>query len=436
MKYLFYCFLLIASFSAQAATAIQHWINRDGVLIYLVEAKTIPMVDVQVDWPVGSASDPQSKIGLASMTASLIDKGALANKKVLTEAAIADKLADLGAVLSFNAGAERSSMRMRSLSDAKRINELVSLTAQILNEPLFDSKVLSREKDRTIMAIKEAQIKPEVILSKEFDRQIYGSHPYGLSASVATVQSITQKDVKDFYFNRYSKKGVKVSIVGDIDKASADQLVEKVLAGFPKEAKITQSVPEVSLFQPNSSKVIKIPHAAQQAHISMGMPTIARKNPDYFPMLVGNYILGGGGFVSRLVKEVREKRGLAYSVYSYVSPGRQIGPYVAGMQTQQSQADLAVDVMKKTISEFIEYGPTDEEMNAAKNNLINGFPLRIDSNRKILDNVASIAWNDLPLDTLDTWRAQLKAVTKEQVKAAFKAHLDMNRMVTVVVGTP
>ena len=106
------------------------------------------------------------------------------------------------------------------------------------------------------------------------------------------------------------------------------------------------------------------------------------------------------------------------------------------MQTQQSQADLAVDVMKKTISEFIEHGPTDEEMNAAKDNLINGFPLRIDSNRKILDNVASIAWNDLPLDTLDTWRDQLKAVTKEQVKKAFKTHLDMNRMVTVVVGAP
>ena len=315
MKHLVYCFLLITSISAQAATTIQHWVNRDGVSIYLVEAKTIPMVDVQVDWPVGSASDPQSKIGLASMTASLIDKGAVANKKVLTEAAIADKLADLGAVFSFSAGAERSSMRMRSLSDAKRVNELVGLTAQILNEPLFDSKVLSREKDRTIMAIKEAQIKPEVILSKEFDRQIYGRHPYGLSASVATVQSITQKDIKDFYFNRYAKKGVKVSIVGDIDKASADQLVEKVLAGFPKEAKITQSVAEVTLFPPNSSKIIKIPHAAQQAHISMGMPTIARKNPDYFPMLVGNYILGGGGFVSRLVKEVREKRGLAYSVY-------------------------------------------------------------------------------------------------------------------------
>ncbi len=168
----------------------------------------------------------------------------------------------------------------------------------------------------------------------------------------------------------------------------------------------------------------------------MGMPAIGRKDPDYFPMLVGNYILGGGGFVSRLVKEVREKRGLAYSVYSYVSPGRQIGPFVAGMQTQKSQADMAVDVMKKTIGDFIEHGPSDEELQAAKNNLINGFPLRIDSNRKILDNVASIAWNDLPLDTLDQWTTQLKAVTKEQVITAFKKNLDVNQIVTVVVGAP
>jgi zinc protease len=127
---------------------------------------------------------------------------------------------------------------------------------------------------------------------------------------------------------------------------------------------------------------------------------------------------------------------LAYSVYSYVAPGRQIGPYVAGMQTQKAQADLAVDVMKKTIGDFITNGPTDEELQAAKNNLVNGFPLRIDSNRKILDNVSSIAWNDLPLDTLDQWTNQLRKVTKEQVIAAFKKNLDVEQMVTVVVGAP
>ena len=210
------------------------------------------------------------------------------------------------------------------------------------------------------------------------------------------------------------------------------------MASIPKEVKEQQQVPDVLRFDKSkaSNLVIKIPHDAQQAHISMGMPAIARKDPDYFPMLVGNYILGGGGFVSRLVKEVREKRGLAYSVFSYVAPGKQIGPYVAGMQTQKAQAELAVDVMKKTIGDFISNGPTDEELQAAKNNLVNGFPLRIDSNRKILDNVSSIAWNDLPLDTLDQWTTELRKVTKEQVMAAFKKNLDVNQMVTVVVGAP
>ena len=166
------------------------------------------------------------------------------------------------------------------------------------------------------------------------------------------------------------------------------------------------------------------------------MPTISRKDPDYFPILLGNYILGGGGFVSRLTSEVREKRGLAYSIFSYVAPGRQVGPFVAGMQTKKEQAELAVDVMRKTISDFVESGPTEVEMVAAKSNLINGFPLRIDSNKKILDNVASIAWNDLPLDTLDTWTDQMLAVTREQVIAAFKKNLDVDKLVTVVVGAP
>jgi zinc protease len=226
--------------------------------------------------------------------------------------------------------------------------------------------------------------------------------------------------------------------VGDISRAEVDLVIGLLMTALPQNQQSQQIVPVVSRFDSSkaSNQIIKIPHEAQQAHISMGMPAIARKDPDYFPMLVGNYILGGGGFVSRLVKEVREKRGLAYSVYSYVSPGRQIGPFVAGMQTQKSQADMAVDVMKKTISDFIEHGPSDEELQAAKNNLINGFPLRIDSNRKILDNVASIAWNDLPLDTLDQWTAQLKTVTKEQVIAAFKKNLDVNQIVTVVVGAP
>ncbi len=437
-KYLSLIFLNLLALPVFAGIPIQQWTHSNGSQIYLVEAKTIPMLDIQVDWSAGSVGDPINKLGLASMTASLIDKGSKVGQRVILESETSDYLANLGASLSFGAGAEKASMRLRTLSDEKRRNELVRLAADILKEPTFDQKIVMREKARVISAIKESNLKPEFILSKEFNRQIYGDHPFGKMPTVNTIQSITSADMIDFYKSRYAVQDAKVTIVGDINRQEADLIISRLMSTLPIKAKILTKAPEVKLFEKKSTeqKVIKIPHAAQQAHISIGMPTISRKDPDYFPMLLGNYILGGGGFVSRLATEVREKRSLAYSISSYVAPGRQVGPFVAGMQTKKEQADLAVDVMRKTISEFVEAGPTEAEMIAAKSNLINGFPLRIDSNRKILDNVASIAWNDLPLDTLDTWTNQMRAVTREQVIAAFKKNLDVDKLVTVVVGAP
>jgi len=433
--------IIVFSFSAavaQASAKINHWVHSSGALVYLVEARTIPMIDLQIDWHAGSVNDPKAQLGLAAMTASMIDKGSMLNGRLISEAEVSDRLADLGAGLSFSASAERASMRLRTLSDEKKKMAAIDLASSVIKSPVFDSKILRREQERTVSAIKEADLKPETKLSKEFDRQIYGQHPFANSPTITTIQAFISEDINRFYVSRYAAKGSKVTVVGDIGRMELDQLLDRLMTSISKEPKEQQKVPDVLRFDKNkaSNLIIKIPHDAQQTHISMGMPTIARKDPDYFPMLVGNYILGGGGFVSRLMQEVREKRGLAYSVYSYVAPGRQIGPYVAGMQTQKSQAELAVDVMKKTIGDFIANGPTDEELQAAKNNLVNGFPLRIDSNRKILDNVSSIAWNDLPLDTLDQWTNQLRKVTKDQVTAAFKKNLDINQMVTVVVGAP
>jgi zinc protease len=437
-KYIYLILCALLPISAFAGIPIQHWTHSNGAQVYLVEAKTIPMLDVQVDWFAGAVGDPDKKLGLASMTATLVDKGSKVNGRLVSEADISDQLASLGASLSFSAGAEKASMRLRTLSDVQRRDALVKLASEILKAPLFDQNILMREKSRAIAAIKESNLKPEFILSKEFDRQIYRGHPFGKEATVETVQSIAAADIQEFYKSRYAVQDAKITIVGDIGREDADQLIDRLMSSLPKKAKVLTQAPEVKLFEKKSpdQNVIKIPHAAQQAHISIGMPTITRKDPDYFPMLLGNYVLGGGGFVSRLMKEVREKRGLAYSVYSYIAPGRQVGPFVAGMQTKKDQAELAVDVMKKTIADFIDAGPTESEIEAAKNNLINGFPLRIDSNRKILDNVASIAWNDLPLDTLETWTTQMRAVTREQVIAAYKKNLDIDKLVTVVVGAP
>ncbi len=438
MKYfLFFTIALVINVSALADVTIKNWVHPSGAKVFLVETTTIPMVDLQIDWAAGSVNVPADKVGLASLTAAMIDKGAIQNGKSLSEAEISDKFADHGAALTIVAGSDRTSLKIRSLSDKKYLMPVIDLVATILRAPAFDSNILRREKDLIISSIKEADLKPEVILGKEFDRRIYGDHPLSRSATVATVQKINIADVRTFYKKRFFAANSKITIVGNLNRNDAntivDQLVSVLPGGILSDLGVTDSVKLLPV-RPLADRLIKINHPSQQAHISMGLPMIARKDPDYFPLLLGNYILGGGGFVSRLMKEVREKRGLAYSVYSYMAPGKDVGPFVAGMQTKKDQSDLAVQVIRETIANFVANGPSDEEMKAAKENLTNGFPLRIDSNKKILDNVASIAWNDLPLDTLDTWTQQLNAVTKEQVMVAYKKHLDINKVVTVVVG--
>jgi zinc protease len=174
--------------------------------------------------------------------------------------------------------------------------------------------------------------------------------------------------------------------------------------------------------------------ASAQAHVLIGQPGYRRADPDYFPLLVGNYVLGGGGFVSRLNEEVRQRRGLSYSVYSYFAPGTHAGAFTLGLQTRPDQAAQAVQVSRDVVRRFVAEGPTEAELKAAKDFMIGGFALRLDSNRKLLDNVANIAWYDLPLDYLDTWTKQVERVTAADVKAAFARKLQPDRMVTVVVG--
>ena len=227
-----------------------------------------------------------------------------------------------------------------------------------------------------------------------------------------------------------------VSIVGDVSKTEATEIVQGLLQKVPQSGPPIPKLPEFerSPVESMSQREITIPFDSQQAHIAMGMTAVTRSNPDYFPLLVGNYVLGGGGFVSRLMSEVREKRGLAYSVFSYFSPGKDAGIFQAGLQTKNDQATLALEVMSSTIEQFIANGPTQSELDAAKANLMNGYPLRIDNNRKLLDNVSSIAWNNLPLDTMDVWTKQVEAVSLAQVKAAFQKYLAMDRMKIVVLG--
>jgi zinc protease len=431
------CILSIGLLSnAYAILPIEQLDSHKGAKAYLVQTKALPMVDIEVSIDAGDRYDPIGKSGLADMAAGLMNYGVKGNKGILTEAQIADEIADLGANIGLSVGGERAILRIRSLSRQDLRDRAVQLAAVMLSAPTYDVKIVEREKQRTITSLLEAETKPEYILDRRFKKSVYGSYPLADSPTVKSVASVNTNDLKQFHQQFYRGDRMIVSIVGDVDRAQANEIVRTLLKQIPQSGPPIAKLPELgrSPIEPLAQREIQIPFDTQQAHIVMGMTAVARNNPDYFPLLVGNYVLGGGGFVSRLMSEVREKRGLAYSVSSYFIPGKENGIFQAGLQTKNDQASLALEIMSSTIAQFIADGPTPAELAAAKANLVNGYPLRIDNNRKLLDNVSSIAWNDLPLDTMDIWTKQVEAVSLEQVKAAFQKYLAMDRMKIVVLG--
>ena len=422
--------------SAQAILPIEKLDTYKGAKAYLVQTKTLPMVDIEVSIDAGDRYDPAGKSGLADMTAGLMNYGVRGEGGLLSEAQIADEIADLGANIVLSVGGERAILRIRTLSRKDLRDRAVQLASAMLSIPTYDSNILAREKQRTITSLLEAETKPDYVLERRFKKMIYGTYPLAESPSVKSVGAITVSDLQKFHQQFYRGDRMIVSIVGDVDQAQANEIVQTLLKRIPQSGPAIAPLPQLerSPIEPLAQREVQIPFDSQQAHVAMGMTAVARNNPDYFPLLVGNYVLGGGGFVSRLMSEVREKRGLAYSVFSYFSPGKDNGTFQAGLQTKSDQGSLALEVMSDTIAKFIADGPTPSELAAAKANLVNGYPLRIDNNRKLLDNVSSIVWNDLPLDTMEVWTKQVEAVSLEQVTAAFQKYLAMDRMKIIVLG--
>ncbi len=427
---------LFHSNSALAALPIEHWTQPSGAQVYLAQSPGIPMVDVEIDFDAGGRRDPAGKAGLASVTADMTSAGVLARgtDPALDENALSDAWADLGAGFDGSAGSDRVSFSLRSLTYPDLLGRAVRLAARQLGEPAFPSAVWERNRQRLDASLKEALTRPGTVAGRAFSAAVYGSHPYGYEMTQATLARIGVADMRAMYAGLILPCRAKVSLVGAVTRAQADALVTTLLSQLPATAACAPlpAIPEVQALA--KAQDIRIPFDAAQAQVLIGQPGFKRADPDYFALTVGNYILGGGGFVSRLSSEVRQKRALSYSVYSHFTPGLHAGAFVVGLQTRPDQADEAVQVARSVLARFVAEGPTEAELKAAKDNLIGGFALRIDSNRKLLGNIANIAWNNLPLDYLDTWTEQVQKVTVTDIKAAFTRTLQPDRMVTVVLG--
>jgi zinc protease len=450
---------------ASAGIPIQQWTQPSGVAVFLVESQAIPMVDVQIDFDAGARRDPAEQAGLASVTAGMTSKGVRAGggsaagpsqgatapsggsvvreatsvgaiESALDENALSEAWADLGASFGGSAGSDRLSFSMRSLTYPDLLGKAAALASRQLGEPGFPADVWQRERERLRATIREANTQPGTVAARTFAKAVYGTHPYGFEMTEESLARIEVSDMQALHARAVQPCRAKVSVVGAVTRAQADALVTQLFSRVAPSALATcvplPAVAEVAALGAPVEQ--RIAFKSAQAHVFIGQPGYKRSDPDFFALLVGNYTLGGGGFVSRLTQEVREKRGLSYSVYSYFSPGLHAGAFTLGLQTRPDQADQAVKVSRDVLERFMKDGPTAKELQAAKDNLIGGFALRIDSNRKLIDNVANMAWNGLPLDYLDTWTQQVARVTLADIRAAFARKLQVDKMATVVVG--
>lgn len=422
--------------AAWALLPIQHWTEPSGAKVYLVESPVIPMVDVQIDFDAGTRRDPAGQSGLATAVAAMASKGvkALGAEPALDENGLGEAWADLGA--SFEAGADNDALHytLRSLTDPPLLDKAARLAARQIGEPSFPADVWPRDRARWSASLKESLTRPSTVAAHAFGAAVYGSHPYGTRTTEETLARINVADMQAFHTQHIAACRAKVSIVGAVSRAQAQALVATLLSRLPATTGCAPLPPVGEISALAAPVEQNIPFASAQAHVLIGQPGFQRRDPDFVALLVGNHILGGGGFVSRLTNEVREKRGLSYSVYSYFAAGLHAGAFTVGLQTRPDQAREAVKVSRDVIARFVAEGPTEAELRAAKDNLIGGFALRIDSNKKLLGNVANIAWNELPLDYLDQWTKKVEALTVADVRAAMARKLQPERMVTVVVG--
>ncbi len=425
-------FLFVFLFSSPALWAlpdIQQWKLKNSARVLFVESHELPMVRVSLVFNAGSSRDTRGREGQALLANHMLDEGT----GNLSADAIAGRLERLGAELSTGIDLDRATVGIKSLSDKAKLNAALEVLKAIISGPTYPAASLERERGRLLIGLQRSQQSPGEVGDKVFNRLVFGDHPYARPSSgdKKSVKAITRDDLVQFHRQYYVGANTVVIIVGDVSKSGAKRIARQVIGDLPAGT-AAPSLLKVKDLQSATTKRIGFP--SSQTHILAGLPGMKRGDPDYFPLYVGNYLLGGGGLVSRLSQEIREKRGLSYSSYSYFWPLRSKGPFMMGLQTRNDQADQALKVMRKTLKDFIRTGPSDKELTAAKKHITGGFPLRLDNSGKIAAYLAMIGFYNLPISYLGDFNNRIEAVTREQIHDAFKRRVNPNRMVTVIIG--
>lgn len=408
--------------------AIQSWLTSNGAKVLFVAAPDLPMLDVRVVFNAGSARDGD-KFGLASLVSQMLDEGT----PTRSTDQIANSFEGLGA--SFNVGAYRDMFvaDLRVLSDNNYLEPALDVFRDVLAHPIFPQSSFNRIFDGAQIGQQQRQQSPAAQAAILFYQHLYGSHPYAhpSNGTPDSLKTITIDDLKAFHQRYFVAQNTTIALVGNVDTQTAKTISEKISGQLPLGTP-AELLPSGITLEKALHKHLNFP--SQQTHIMIGQATIRRDDPDYEALYVGNEIFGGGGFGSILMKELREKRGLTYGVYSSVAPMQVEGPFMINLSTRNDQTDQALALIRANLQDFLRNGVTEAQVQEAKNNILGSFPLSTASNSNILAYLASMGFYNLPLDYLDSFNERINKVTPEQIKIAFNKHINLNKMLTVTVG--
>ncbi|AIG03595.1 peptidase, M16 family [Pseudomonas fluorescens] len=406
---------------------VQTWRTAEGAKVLFVEAHELPMFDIRVLFAAGSSRDGNTP-GLALLTNAMLNEG-VPGKDV---GQIAAGFEGLGAEFSNGSFLDMALVSLRSLSSTDKREAALTLFDQVIGQPTFPADSLARIKNQLLAGFEYQKQNPSKLAGIELFKRLYGDHPYAHSneGTPESIPAITQAQLKAFHAKAYAAGNAVIALVGDLSRAEAEAMAAKVSASLPKGPALAKIV------EPTEPKagLSHIEFPSKQTHLMLAQLGIDRADPDYAALSLGNQILGGGGFGTRLMSEVREKRGLTYGVYSGFSPMQVRGPFMINLQTRAEMSGGTLRLVEQVLADYLKTGPTQKELDDAKRELAGRFPLSTASNADIVGQLGAMGFYNLPLNYLEDFMQQSQALTVEQVKAALNKHLSSDKMVIVTVG--
>jgi zinc protease len=401
---------------------------KNGMVLLLSEKHEIPMVTVSMAIKAGSVVEPGDKPGLASLTASLLTQGTAKR----TASQINREIDFIGGSLSVSGGDDYASAGLRVLK--KDLKSGFDLLSDVLMHPAFDQKEIDRKVKETLAAIQQQKEEPAVIAGEAFTKAVFGKHPYGKTTDdvAAFLPKLVRQDVVDFYSRRYGPNDIIIAVVGDVTENEIVSLLDGQFKGW-KSAERTEPEREKPPVI-GAVTIKKLDKNITQANIAIGHVGISREDPDYYAVMIMNNILGGGGFSSRLMDNIRDNRGLAYDVHSSFSAQKDPGSFRVWMQTKNESANESIDEIFKELKRIRTEPVLEKELADAKAYLTGSFPLRMDTYSKIAGMMTSIEIYNLGLDFPQKYPGLINAVTREDILRAAKKYLDPEHMVIVVLG--